>query len=340
MKKILMLTFSLFLFVVLLSHCAREGSESSRDEELRLLRATINEYYKDAQELQEGLWLVEDARKHNGEAAKDGLYVTFDYRSWKLPISNSLVIQTTDSTDAKLLGAFSPSTHYAPYFLLDTITMQPALYRAINTMSVGDTATFLSASWLAYGAGGASSSVSNTPILFRVILKGIEHDPKQRELTWVNQYRDKYPNFVVPSDAEGNPLHGIYVNYIDTVPITDSTSYPETGNVLKLKYAGYYLEDNFLLDANRSEVAILYKWDTSASTYKNYYTHTFTKEISGNYSIKAFDIALRNVATNSWVEFIFTSDYGYGASGNLSNSARPVYPYTPLRFRVHLSSIE
>ncbi|MGL4908514.1 MAG: hypothetical protein ACRC3G_04195 [Bacteroidales bacterium] len=320
-------------FIALLAtYCAREQGESSRDEEMMLLNATINEYYKDAIMLRDdGLWLVEDAKLNVGEKVEDGVYVTFDYKGWLLPISNSKVFQTTDSIEAKLLGAFSPSTHYAPYFLLDTTTMQTALYEAINTMRVGDTATFLSSSWLV---------ASSAPILFRIILHGIERNPAQRELNWVNDYKNKHPEFVAPKDAEGNEYAGIYVRYADTVKVSDTTPYAVTGNVLNLKYAGFYVEDNFLLDANIGEIANQYKWDTTGSTYKNFYTHTFTETVSGNYSIKAFDIALRNVAPKSWIEVVFTSDYGYGASGNMGNSARPIYPYTPLRFRVYFSDIQ
>jgi FKBP-type peptidyl-prolyl cis-trans isomerase 2 len=337
------------------TQCAKEPEESWTDNELMIVKATIKTYFPKATPLNSdsSLWLLEHRKRepNTGATPQPDNYVLFGYRGELLPISRSTIFQTTDSLDARLLNTFAYTTHYAPIFsLYNSDYMQPAVFALLSQMHEGDTATVLSASWHAFGSTGATGVAANTPVIVTLALKEVVPDAAARDSLLVLDYvamrnASLHPDsgFVPAVDTAGQPLNGIFVCYADTVPPTDSTGYASTSEVLNLEYAGYFL-DGFLLDSNIGKVSHSFSWDTTATTngtkYTAYYAHTFSKAPLETTSIKAFDVALLNVAEGSWVEVVFTSAYGYGSTGSTTTAARIVYPYTPLRFRIRFVSIK
>jgi FKBP-type peptidyl-prolyl cis-trans isomerase len=351
--------FAAALALLLLAGCAEEPSESWQDNELMLLNAVQKMDFPGATQFpgytDGSLWLISHAKVGSGATPNDGDYVAFDYTGRLLPSMGERVFQTTDSTMARRLGTFAYTTHFAPIFMQYTTTMQSALQIALREMHVGDTVEVLSASWLAFGANGSSSwsgEVSlpaNTPITFRVILREIAPKPEARDSAIVQHYVDsinelRSETFVQAKDSAGNLLKGFYISYVDTVPLDtairlDSAArYAASGDRVSVKYAGYYLQDNFLLDTNIDSVATKHSWVIS-TTDSTFFTYDFTKDASNENVIKAMHIALHNVAPGSWVEAVFTSDYGYGSVGNPQVTLSPIYPYTPLRFRIFVAKI-
>jgi FKBP-type peptidyl-prolyl cis-trans isomerase 2 len=282
--------------------------------------------------------------------------VEFGYKGELLPISRGVIYQTTDSLVARQLGTFAATVHYAPIFAYyHKDYMQEALYRALSEISVGDTIQVLSASWHAFGSSGATGVAANTPVIFTLTLNEVvanADSAAKRELRMVENYVHTYNDtstvtaakFVSAVDSTGTTLPGIYVCYVDTVQRSDTTPRATTGKVLNLKYTGYYLRDGFLLDSNIGLDVYKAGWSvdttTTTSTYQTYYSHTFSRALLSTTSIRAFDAALLNVAAGSRVEVVFTSDYGYGATGTTTNASRPIYPYTPLRFYIWFASIQ
>jgi hypothetical protein len=208
----------------------------------------------------------------------------------------------------------------------------------------------LSASWHAFGSSGTTGVAANTPVIFKVTLNEIVENAESaaaRELRMVKDHVAAYnadannaAKFVPAKDTTGAELQGIYVCYLDTVQRNDSVLCAKTGDVLNLKYAGYYLRDGFLLDSNIGKVAYEAGWSVDTTTMTStYYSHTFSKALLSSTSIKSFDAALLNIAAGSKVEVVFTSDYGYGDTGATSSASRPIYPYTPLRFYISFVSI-
>lgn len=344
--------------VLLASRCAKNPSESWQDTELQLIKSTVKVYFPTAVPMVEdsSLWLLDHYSNSSGNSKKpqEEGYVEFGYSGKLLPISRSVVYQTTDSLTARRLGTFSADKHYVPIFAYyHKDYMQVALHKALERMSEGDTLTVLSASWHAFGSTGTTGVAANTPVIFTITLNEAVADADAaaaRELSvvesYVSSYNDAAANakFVPAKDSTGTELPGIYVCYLDTVQRNDTTLCAQTDDVLNLKYAGYFLRDGFLLDANIGEVVYKAGWsvDTTSttSTYQTYYEHTFSKALLSTTSIKAFDAALLNIAAGSKVEVVFTSDYGYGSAGTTTNASRPIYPYTPLRFYISFVSIQ
>lgn len=346
---------------LLAPRCAEDPSDSWQDTELQLIKSTIRVHYPNAEPIEpdSSLWIIRHA-KASGDGAKspqDDGYVEFEYHGELLPISQRVVYQTTDSLEARRLGTFTSDKHYAPIFTLYSKDYtQAALYKALGQMHEGDTLTVLSASWHAFSSTGATGVAANTPVIFTVTLKEAlanADSAAARELRWVNDYVNTFngrnanaAQFVPATDTAGTVQAGIYVRYIDTVQRNDTTLCAKTGDVLNVKYSGYYLRDGFLLDSNNGEDAGKAGWSvdttTSTSTYypTAYYAHTFSKALLSTTSIKSFDIALLNIAEGSVVEVVFTSDYGYGATGTTTNASRPIYPYTPLRFKIAFVGIQ
>ena len=335
----------------LLLGCAKEPSESWQNNELLLLNAVQKEFFPFATPLEGyedgSLWLISHSRSDRSEREPND-YVAFDYTGERLPTVGGQIFQTTDSTKARLLGAFAKTTRFAPIFMHDTATMQKALHKALRVMRVGDTVKVMAASWLAYGASGCDrlngevNLPANTPLIFTVILREVVPDPKAWELEMVQHYVDSVnalrpETFVLAKDSAGNALTGFYISYTDTVPL-DTIPYAKSGDEVGIMYEGRYLQDNFLLDTNIDSVAVNFGW-TPTNPDSSHFTYTFTEDASNAYVIKAMHHAVRKVAQGSWVEVVFTSDYGYGKEGNFTTALRPVYAYTPLRFRIYVAKI-
>ncbi|GHT10736.1 hypothetical protein AGMMS4956_02640 [Bacteroidia bacterium] len=244
--------------------------------------------------------------------------------------------QVTQKLDAQLLGTSSSATHYIPiYDSLPSLLL--GMQRALLQMQVGDSMVVLLPSSLAYGASGSSSIPGYTPLIFEIMLRKIITDPREAEAQEVDGFLTAHTEFVPLLDSIGEPLAGIYIHYVDTVAvIDDSTSYPAKDTKMGLKYAGFFLDD-FLLDTNIEDTATNHElnlYDSNGakqSKYSSNFEHTYGYGATN--SIGAFDAALRRVTQGSTVEFVFTSDWGYGKYGNTT-----VQPYTPLRFRVYRAS--
>jgi hypothetical protein len=350
---------ALAMAVFTFSRCAKDPSESGQDNELQLIKSTVRIYFPTAEPIEDdsSMWVIAHRRNVAGHSAtpQEENYVEFGYRGELLPALRSAVYQITDSLDARRLGTFAATTHYAPIFsYYHKDYMQKALHTALGKMSKDDSITLLSASWHAFGSAGSTGVPASTPVIFTVTLNEIVASADSaagREQRMVEEYVSRYNSgsgsaakFVPATDSTGAPLSGIYVCYLDTVPQSDTTPRAKAGEALNLKYSGYYLRDGFLLDSNIGKDAYKAGWsvDTTSttSTYQTYYSHTFSKALLSTTSIKAFDAALLNVAVGSKVEVVFTSDYGYGASGTATNASRPIYPYTPLRFYIWFASVQ
>ena len=358
MRKFFVLA-AMAALVLLASRCAKTPSDSWQDTELQLIKSTIKVHFPTARPIKEdsSLWVLSHAKNASGSSKtpQEEGYVEFGYHGQQLPISRSVVYQTTDSLEARRLGAFAATTHYAPIFAYyHKDYMQVALHDALAQMSEGDSLTVLSASWHAFGSSGTTGVAANTPVIFTITLREIvanADSAAMRELRMVKSYVEAYNDttggakFVPAKDTTGAPLTGVYVCYLDTVQRNDTTLCAETNDVLNLKYTGYFLRDGFLLDSNIGKDVYKAGWsvDTTSttSTYQTYYSHTFSKALQSTTSIKAFDVALLNIAAGSKVEVVFTGlDYGYGAAGSTTSTTRPIYPYTPLRFYISFVSIQ
>jgi FKBP-type peptidyl-prolyl cis-trans isomerase len=275
-----------------------------------------------------------------GETPRIGDFVKFEVVGKLL---NGNKFKVTTKREAELLfapSAYLYSTHYVPdYDSLGSTAIPAGVTDMLVNMGKGDSVTILLPSVRAYGektyaqTGYTTTVPANTPVIFELVLREVIHNPKEYELAKIEEYRNDHAGFVNVYENDTAripvPLTGIYIKYVDTLAVTDTTPLPQKDTVLYLKYAGYYL-DGFVLDTNIDSIARaqLKSFFTVQSKYSTTFNHTLGSGTTT--TIAAFDAALRKLTKGSTVEFIFTSDWGYGQYGNTN-----VQPYTPLRFRVY-----
>jgi hypothetical protein len=110
----------LAMVVFTFSRCAKESSESVQNDELQLIKSTVRVYFPSAQPIENdsSMWLIARHPNTSGHSAtpQEESYVEFGYHGKLLPALRSVVYQTTDSLDARRLGTFAATTHYAPIF--------------------------------------------------------------------------------------------------------------------------------------------------------------------------------------------------------------------------------
>ncbi|GHU95820.1 hypothetical protein FACS1894156_6020 [Bacteroidia bacterium] len=322
---------------MLAASCAKQPKDiSSAEWEQEVIAAYLSENNHDASTLTQleggGYVLLHNTEKRTGTASpQTSDYVKFDAVVKTL---KGAKLQVTKKWDAQLLGTFANSTHYLPtYDSLPSLLL--GVQRALSQMQEGDSMIVLLPSSLAYGTSGSSSISGYTPLIFEIMLRQIITDPRKAEANDVADFLTAHTEFVPLLDSIGEPLAGIYIHYVDTVAvIADSITYPVKDTKMGLKYAGFFLDD-FLLDTNIEDTAANHKlnlYDSNGakqSKYSSNFEHTYGYGATN--SIGAFDAALRRVTQGSTVEFVFTSEWGYGKIGTTTT----VQPYTPLHFRVY-----
>jgi FKBP-type peptidyl-prolyl cis-trans isomerase 2 len=331
--------------------CAEKAKDMSADEwEERLIGSYLAINYPD---VQPPLRQVEKSScgyyilaASNPNAVKDngmeGKFIKFDAVGTLL---DGTIFKVTQHSEAEMLmypTSTLITTHFVPlYDSLGSSAIPAGVADMLQYMAEGDSAAILLPSVCAFGTSGYASSgytsvSSNTPVIFNIMLREIIPDPIEYEKAQVQKYVDSVninltQKFVEVCDTAGiplgNTLGSIWIRYIDTAPITDTTPLPQTDTVLGLKYAGYFL-DGFWLDTNIDSIAR--QWRQSSYTLQTSYTTTFDHTLGSGNAISAFDVALSRLNKGSVIEIIFTSDYGYGRYGNTA-----VQPYTPLRFWIY-----
>jgi len=343
--------FLLLLLLFTLWSCAEEATDYTVDEwEEQVIESYLYMNYPD-----EAAMIIRDVNDYylivRDESNRTGIvspttadYVRFDVKGKLL---NGSVFKVTRYEDAEVL--MYPSTalyskHYVPVFdSLGTTstTIPPAVAKVLQTMMVGDSVVLVVPSQYAYGSSshsetGMTAVAANSPVVFEIVLREVITESRtDYEHQILERYKDSMnivyaaagaPLFQTICDTVDCPKN-IYVRYIDTVPVTDSTPLPQTDTAMGLKYVGYYL-DGFWLDTNIDSIARrnlkqAYKLQTS-------YTTTYSFTMGSTTSITAFTAALGRLNVGSTIEFVFSSEYAYGSTGNGN-----VPPYTPLRFVVY-----
>lgn len=340
-------TLFLAMLAVVVTSCAENPKDISIGEwEEQVIESFFCANYPNQPILSFGLvsndggYILEHPPGTGGATPQIGDFVKFDMVGKLL---NGNKFKVTTKREAELL--FTPSTylyatHYVPvYDSLGSTAIPVGVADMLQNMCAGDSVVILLPSVRAYGeksysqSGYTTTVPANTPVIFELVLREVIPNPKEYELQKIADYRSTHTGFVEVYENDTAkypvPLKGIYIKYVDTLAVTDTTPLPQKDTVLYLKYTGYYL-DGFVLDTNIDSIARAQL--KSSFTVQSKYSTTFSHTLGSGTTttIAAFDAALRKLTKGSTVEFIFTSNWGYGQYGNTN-----VQPYTPLRFRVY-----
>ena len=349
MKKI---SFALML-ILLAAGCAESAKDTIDDWEAEVITAYIKVNYPDSANsimrdaLLDGGYILCGTRREASEGdPKFNDFVMYDVTGRLLDGS---IFKTTQRSSAEMLmyptSSFY-STHFVPvYDSMESASMPAGVADMLKLMKTGDSVTLLLPSGRAYGSVGYTGYMSvaaGTPVIFDIALRRVIRDPRQAErdslLAFVRRHNAINPasEFVRICDTAGCP-EDIYIRYIDTTSITDTTPLPAADTTIYLKYAGSYL-DGVWFDTNIDSIAR--KWLQSAYKLKTAYTTTYSHTLGSGASIPAFDAALGRLNRGSKVEIVFASKWGYGSGVVSSTSSSAMWdyvipPYTPLRFWIY-----
>lgn len=143
-------------------------------------KKAFNNFIKDnhpkAKQTASGLY-YNITKEGNGEKAAAGKLASVNYTGKFL---DGKVFDTSLEADAKASGTHNPQRQYQPIeFPLGQRRVIPGWDEGIQLLKVGDKASFIIPSNLAYGSRGAGPIPPNTPLVFDVELMGIKEMPKQ-----------------------------------------------------------------------------------------------------------------------------------------------------------------
>lgn len=238
-------------------------------------------------------------------------------------------LATLGST-AKQLGTFYDTVHYVPTYTMlykDNTYIPSGIQDAMRTvMKEGDSIRLVLVSDLA----GSYRSGDWTPAIIDVILRKVIPDPVKFEQNEVVVFRNTYYPGLDTLKAN------IYLKQL--VPPTGTEGLVKD-DTAKFFYVARYL-DGFVFDTNVLDTAKKYKFSTK--TASKFDTLNFvlgaTAPINSLSTTKipslAFNEVLKNVKDGERIVTFFTSEYGYGATGNT-----PIQSYTPLQFEIWMTGV-
>lgn len=236
------------------------------------------------------------------------------------------VYLTRSENEARWQGTFTERTYYAPDYLYcgstNTNMIEGQYYALKNEFMIdgvptkmvqGSKVRLYMTSELAYGSYGTSNNQGyggqftlkgNVPTIEDLELVEVVKDPVERENKLVAEYAEQMWGMnVADTIAEHFYLDKsnlLDVTLGDTLTV-DSTAY--------LYYKGYYL-DGFVFDSNIDSVQLRAFGEITHSDPLVYKPSEDKEEL-----INAFYRAIPGMRYGEWGRMVFTSLYGYGASG-------------------------
>ena len=240
-------------------------------------------------------------------------------------LQNNVYI-TRSAEEAKWQGTFTERTYYAPDYLYCGATntnMIEGQYFALKRefmidgvptkMVQGSKVRLYMTSKMAYGSYGTSNNQGyggqftlkgNLPTIEDLELVEVVKDPIERENKLVADYATQQWG-MSPTDTL---LTNFYLDkdFVTTAALGDTLTVDSTAYIY---YKGYYL-DGFVFDSNIDSVQLRAFGEITTSEPLTYKASADEKEY-----IKAFYKAIPGMRYGQWGRMVFTSIYGYGATG-------------------------
>jgi len=235
---------------------------------------------------------------------------------------------------SRRLGTYTELTHFVPeiYIYMNSQDLTYGMYKVLPELSVGDSVEMYCSSRYGYGSGRAEIYVTgfegnitlsgSTPIYRAFRLNNATDDPaeigKKEVIEYATGKLDK-----LASDSLKN---GIYLRI--TQPVNKGETIGDDDEV-KVFYTGRYL-DGKVFDTNIKEVAVASKIYNSENSY-----NAMTVNGSSSTFVKGFMLAINNMKRGEKGTVVFTSDWGYGVTGDNKNGIY-IRPFDPLVFDIEI----
>lgn len=309
---------------LMMTSCAKEVEDSSRDIQERILDAYIEVNCPQAKKYPSGLTII-DFKQGQGAPVYRRTAVYTDVTATDLAGN---YLETTDAQKAKEIGTYSASSYYGPkYMEIGFNSTQKGMEELLLMMNEGAEATFIIPPWLTYTDSlqkGNWAKQSN--IIYNLKCNFLITDIVKYERDTMRNYVRKYYTRMDTIDT-GIYFKKLYESNGDT--LSDQT--------INVRYVGRLL-DGFVFDTNIEDTAKkygLYSEDNdyeplSVTCEEDYYTMAQNSSL-----VEGFCMALLEMNVGDKAVTVFNSDWGYSYSGK-----DPIGKYQPLVFWLHIESVD
>lgn len=319
--------------------CAKRDSEGENMLEQKSLDAWMKQHAPLVERLPSGVYQHIEPNP-SGTAIAPGDWVLINYLGTTL---DGNVFVNRDKDRAKVLGTFSYKTPYVPqifYYGEKNTGIMSAQYDAMGKMRQGERAKLYVPSHMGYGAYGSSFTngyqgevnlAANRPFIYDMQIVEVIKDIKVWEKDLAGDYAVR--NNIATSVTD-TLKDGLYFKLMNKVEPTKGEGAEEDkpigeDEVVDIYYKGFFL-DNFVFDTNIDTVAIKH-WNSHDNDFK-----PMSFKASDGATIAAFKEAVLKMKKGESAVIVFTSTWGYGASG----STPFIQPYSPLAFYIKIKEAE
>lgn len=328
---------SAYIFVIsavaaalLLPGCAKTVVETDNQSAQRYFLSYIKVHYGDQYVMSDYGTCVVKNEEGDGECV-DGYDIVFGkYTKYDF---DGTITATTYEEKAKQIGTYRKSNFYGSFPLMKS-DMYAGIEESMSGMKVGGKRTVLIPKWLmTYNRYATlqeyfdhTSDVDHC--IFEIEVTGCTEDITQWELDTLGKYIRAQNFEKVDTVAEG-----FYLARYETAQDTTVWAADTTFNV---NYTGRLLS-GAVFDTSIKDTAKVHNLYSPSATYspKAVVWKTNREEITFDGStniITGFNIALSKMRRGETVIAMFTSDFGYKASG----SGEAIPPYSPLVFKIEM----
>ncbi|HOG24754.1 MAG TPA: FKBP-type peptidyl-prolyl cis-trans isomerase [Bacteroidales bacterium] len=336
MKKLIYLTAALLVTMpVLVSSCARELTESTRQAHEKMLAAHVRVIHHDTlQKTESGLYYTV---VHKGSGARTTDSSLVFVRETILDLNYNIRASTEESV-ARQLGAFSRSNAYIPLLWhMGNYSIMMGLEEMLMDMREGEMRRIWLPYWLsAYQEGG--SSENTTAMVYDLELVKVVSDIDKYQIDTLESFRNRhYPGV-------DSLERGFYK--VTLVPGTGDSV--KSATTAKAWYIGKFLNGH-VFDTNVADTAQKYRIYNTSKEYSILHVSmpvedqeddTSQEEEEGSV-VKGFSKCMQDMKYGEIAVCFFHSDYGYKTEGKQSSSSGTylgggIPSYMPLSFWIYV----
>lgn len=326
--------------LVFWSSCAKEKDESQYSVQRRILEAYLSENYPDAEQLPSGMAIISKKNGIYSELPKDGNGCYVHYSTYSL---NGICQSTTDSLEARMLGTYSADRYYGPSFYhIGNNNVTLGMSELLKLVSEKGEVTAIMPPWLTsfggnYMGSTSSGQESTVNVIYKMKMGKVFEDLLKFQTDSLESYSRL--NFSPKIDSISSGFY--FRNYTHPSGI-DAADTVKSGTSVNVWYVGRLL-DGYIFDTNIADTAKKYGLYSSSNTYEplsvdmkeDYRSMSSGSGSSGSEGgslVPGFARALKKMTVGDSAVTLFSSAYGYGASG------KGVPEYSMLRFDITMEN--
>lgn len=339
---------ALFLTAAVAVSCAKTVNVTEFESTRQVFESFIHMHYPEVEDHQvgNGIYILED-EAGTGAQVDSGSFIRYNFIIRNLMTGE--ILSYNKGEVAKQKNEYDASNYYGPQYTMYSKTTTPTIYETINgggafkRMKIGGVRTAIVPCWIHnsttiknsaedYLKGQATGTNAMITIELIDTVKNITRFQIDTMETYVRNHYHEVPDtsksygFYFMRDKLREQQRGVTVDESAKFP-SDTTIY--------IEYIGRLLNGK-VFDTNITDTAIKYgiakkgaKLNPVAVTWA---TDSLSLKMSGNSVIKGFSYMLWKMHPYESADAVFTSDWGYGASG----SGQKIPPYSPLLFQVNI----